>query len=268
MLGTTVTNDPAALAASFAQWWALAGVDVAVQDMPRDWLSKAQPAPVQVSHAIAAPATAFQPAETSLPPEMAPVQRPQSDAPPAPMPDDLDGFMAWLAQTEQPEAAFSATPILPILPADIALADLVVVTDMPTAEDMMAGKLFSSPEHGLLQAMLRALGAGMEQSVIASLLLARPAGGIIDDALAQRAAKRLRHFIRLTNARTVLLLGDRISRAFQVTSGTEQSEFTPDVNLDDGRISSIPLPAPFVLLKYPERKAAAWEQLRHLAVRR
>ncbi|HEX7857284.1 MAG TPA: uracil-DNA glycosylase family protein [Sphingobium sp.] len=260
MTPTTVTTDPAALAAAVAHWWALAGVDVAVQEAPRDWLARQRPAlssaTAPIPHIPGSEAPTLVPTSTPS----APIAQIA-----APMPDDLDSFMTWLANDpDQPEAAFSQARVLP---QALPRPDMLVITDMPTQEDMGAGRLFSSADAPLLSGMLRSIGVERDKTATASLLLARPAGGIIEDALMRRATDRLLHFIRLVGPRAVILLGDRTSRAFEQTNGTVDGLSTHGINLDDGMISAMPLPAPFVLLKHPERKAAAWVQLRHLAKR-
>lgn len=185
---------------------------------------------------------------------------------PVPMPENLDSFMDWLAtDPDQPESAFSRTRILPRPVHD---AEILIVTDMPTAEDMAAGRLFSGAEHGLIAGMLRAIGLDIDKAAMASLLMARPAGGIIEDMLGSRAADRLRHFIGLTSPRTAILLGDGTSRALTPTNGDEQAISTRIINHSSGSISAMALPAPFILLKHAERKAASWVELRQLAKHR
>ncbi|MFT3967368.1 MAG: hypothetical protein QM690_15950, partial [Sphingobium sp.] len=177
MMPTAVTNDPAALAASIAQWWALAGVDVAVQDMPRDWLAKPRPAAAPAAPPATVPAT-----RPDLPAQAPPQPISASPAPPArPMPDTLDMFLEWLATDPgQPEAAFSQARILP---RATARPDLLVITDMPTQDDMNAGTLFSGADADLLSNMLRAMGIEADRTATASLFVARPTGGIVDDGL-------------------------------------------------------------------------------------
>jgi DNA polymerase len=246
------TADPVALASSVAQWWSLAGLDIAVQDEPRNWLARPVSTPV-------APAMPAEVVAAPAPPE--PVQQPVSAA----MPGDLAGFMTWLANDPgQPEAAFSATRIVPRMTNNPAIA---FVTDMPTQGDMAAGELFSGADGRLFDAMLRAVGIDRDQAAFASLLMARPTGGVIDDGLADRVAPRLTHLLQIMRPQAVILLGDRTNRAIGAANGGSGWLPIPALNLDDGSVSALSLPAPFVLLDHPERKAAAWAQLRHLAKR-
>lgn len=260
MISPTAPHDPAAIAASLAHWWALAGVDTAVGEMPHDWLTRVRP--------VARPAFAVPPTFIPAPPppmvEAAPISA--IAAPAAPMPDDLDTFLHWLAtDADQMEAAFSQTRILPhVVPGSAML----LITDMPTGEDMAAGQLFSGADRRLLANMLRAVGVDISGVSMASLLLARPAGGIADDRMMEKAATRLSHLVGLMAPRSVILLGDGTGRAFPPMNGDATDHKTPVINHSGGSISAMHLPAPFVLLKHAERKAAAWSQLRLLAARR
>ncbi|MET0362527.1 MAG: uracil-DNA glycosylase family protein [Sphingobium sp.] len=265
MMPSSVTTDPAALAASLAHWWALAGVDAAVSESPRAWLMReaAGDTPAPASNAPR-PWTAIVPAAVEPPPVSGETGATGGISLPVAMPDDLDAYLAWLADTDQPEARFSRTRVLPQI---VAGAAILLITDMPTADDMTAGALFSGAEDGLLRAMLRAIGLEKGAVSAASLLLARPAGGVMDDRLSAHAAHRLRRLIDLTAHRHIVILGDGTSRALERINTAEGVAPTSDVNHRHGSITPMLLPAPFVLLKHAGRKAAAWGQWRQLAMR-
>lgn len=251
------STDPAAITAAALDWWALAGVDLAVQDNPRGWLDR--------QRAVASPASAAAPVVSiPVPPPVAATVVPVAQQPAAaPMPADLDGFLEWLkTDPGQPEAAFSR---MRVLPGAFIQPEVALVTDMPSREDMDAGQLFSGEDAALLSSMLRAIGISMAGAATVSLLLARPAGGVIDDALAERVMPRTLHLLRLLAPKAVILLGDQTNRAFSAVNGRDTALPTRMINLDNGTVSALSLPASFVLAKHPERKAAAWAQLRHMA---
>ncbi|CAN5365129.1 hypothetical protein BH10PSE13_BH10PSE13_16860 [soil metagenome] len=255
MLSATVTTDSAALAASLTDWWALAGVDVAVQDMPRDWMAKTR---------LASP-PAVQQRDPS--PVQAPAARILAEPEPAPaaptptaMPETLDAFMVWLADA-QPERDFAPALIMPqILPSPA----LLIVTDMPATD----GQLFASSEAALIAAMARAIGLDMRDVAVASLLLARPAGGIVERQLARLAGERMNHFIDLVRPTSLLLLGDTTGRALEEANDARDAQPQHFVNQVGGTIPIMHLPTAAVLLKHPSRKAAAWIELRQLAAGR
>jgi len=258
MLSATVTTDSAALAASLADWWALSGVDAAVQELPRDWLAKTlRPSPPP----------ARQPAAQSMEPPAVPatLAEPEVAPPPAPtpaMPETPEAFMAWLADVEvQPERAFAAAFVMPQY---LASPELLIVTDMPATET----QLLAPPEAALIAAMMRAVGQNMGDVALASLLLARPAGGIVEPQLARQAGARLDHFIGLMRPKALLLLGDATGRALEEPNHGVDGPGQRFVNHSGGTIPVMHLPTPSVLLKHPSRKAAAWIELRRLAAKR
>jgi uracil-DNA glycosylase len=231
---------------SLVDWWTLAGVDAVVGDSPRNWLAADQ-----------RPAIA-----PSLPGQPAP-------AVPAPaqmaMPDSMDGFIEWLAQgSDLPEARF---PGGRILPRTVTGARLLVITDMPTDEDMAAGRLLSGADGVLVAAMLRAVGLEEAEVSIASLLVTRPAGGMCEERIWSEAAARMRHYIALGAPGGLLLFGDQTTRALGGMDSSPAAEPSGNVNHAKPMIPSMRFPAPYILMRYPARKAAAWADLRTLAVR-
>ena len=139
--------DPAA-AASALQWWQDAGVDILVDEIPRDWLRpKAKAAPA------AAPAAT--PADT--------------------LPDQLDLFQAYLRDNSTlPYASASARRVCP---AGDPAAGLMIVTDMPAAEDCSTGTLLSGEVGKLFDRMLAAIGRDRESIYLASLSCLRSLDG-------------------------------------------------------------------------------------------
>ncbi|MET0238403.1 MAG: uracil-DNA glycosylase family protein [Sphingobium sp.] len=259
MLSAPVTTDFERFAAAYSDWWALAGVDAAVREEPRGWLAHKVAAPVQRA---AAPE-----ARTASPPKPV-VDEPVVIAPPppAPMPDSLDAFMAWLeAGRDQPETDWATHRLLPRLIAD---AQLMIVTDMPGDSEMDAGMLLSGDEGALIRAMLRALRIEEAEVSVASLFLSRPMGGQIDAHHMEAATMRIHHMADLTRPRRLLLIGDRTSRALSPADDGNRAEYLPFVNLKDRTVPTMHIPAPLMLFRHPARKAAAWAQLREVAVRR
>lgn len=192
-----------------------------------------------------------------------PAPRPAATA--TPLPDSLDAFLEWLATSaDQPEASYGPGRILP---SALTGAPLMVVTDMPTAEDMKAGQLFAGEDGALLGAMLRAVGLDRTSAAFASLHVTRPPAGIIDDAQLPVLTARLSHYIGLARPGCILFMGDRTSRALIPTDAGQSGENLRFVNHQGLTIPAMRIAAPFVLLRYPDRKAAAWAALRRLGAR-
>jgi len=241
------TPHPASAIKSVIDWWALAGVDAAVTDAPRDWLAaERKPAVAPLLRNMAAP---------SISPPAAPSASPGT----------VDEFIDWLASSpDLPEAGFPGNRILP---RTVVGAPLLIITDMPTDEDMAAGRLLSGADGKLLAAMLRAVGLDEAGVGVASLLLARPAGGMCDGPTWTTAVARMRRYIALTSPGGLLLLGDQTNRALCETDGAGTEENSMIVNYASAMILAMRLPAPHILMRHPARKIAAWAELRKLAAR-
>lgn len=252
-------NDFALVARSLIDWWSLAGVDCAVSDEPRTWGAGSQSA-IAAGQFPSPPKSAI---ATSLALDVEDAGRSAaSDARP-PAFASLDAYLAWLAEgSDHPEAEFAAERITPDVGAE---ADVLLITDMPSVADMAAGRLFSGDEGDLARAMLRAVDIDARTCGMASLLLARPPGGMGDDALWSCAAERIRHLLTLVRPRLLLLFGDRTKRA--LCGATRGDPGPPEalVNLGDREIRAISMPAAFIMLQQAGRKAAAWKDLRRAA---
>lgn len=237
------TSDAVARIQSALDWWQLSGVDHAVSEQPHRWLR-----PARLVAATSAPAN-----------DAAPL-------PAARYPATLPAYLAWLATGDDLlESDFLEARVMPQAVED---APLLIMTDQPSPGDAAAGALFAGEEGAFAAAMLRALGLARPQVSLASLLIVRPTGGIIDDARLERAAERARHFLALLRPRALLLLGDRTSRALGQTDAPAGGAFLPFVNLADGTLPVMHAPSLPVLMRHAERKAALWRDLRRLAVAR
>ncbi len=250
-------HDAQDMAQSLIDWWSLAGIDSAVDEVPRAWgrpVSGGGEQPVvRPGDGMNAAAGAASP----LPRDQLQPTAFRSQPPPA---ATLEQYLAWLAEDPgQPEASFAAQRIVPHVVAD---ADAVLITDMPSAADMTAGRLFSGDEGELARNMLRAIGIDPPSCGMASLLLTRPPGGLGDDALWPQAAERMRQLLGLARPRLLLLFGDKTKRALCGATRGDSVGSASMVNLGDREIRAIPLPAAFIMLQQPERKAAAWKDLR------
>jgi len=145
--------------ASALGWWRDAGVDVLVDEHPRDWFA-APSAPVAVTAASIAPAA----------------------APVAALPATLEAFAAWRLGTEAPEAAWSGISLAASGPAD---AKIMVLVDCPDREDGDAGALLSGIPGRLFDRMLAAIGLSRDTVHVAAVCARRPAAG-----RSRRAARR------------------------------------------------------------------------------
>ncbi|WP_336960154.1 uracil-DNA glycosylase family protein [Sphingobium aquiterrae] len=239
-------------------WWSLAGVDCAIGEAPVNWL---QP-PARPARAL-----------DSSPPAAAP--SPSAPIAPAPSaaprwPTDIAAFRRWLADSQDIlEAAWPGPRILPGEAENAAEnVDVMVITDMPDADDIAGGALLGGDAGRLFDAMLAAVGLDRGQCHIASLAVARPIGGLMRDEDLKPLAERMLYHIGLAAPRRLLVLGDRTVRALGATDGgaalrDDAGNLRP-VNHGDGIVDAIATLHPRLLLKQPEAKAACWQQLQFL----
>lgn len=217
-------------------WWRDAGVDTVIGDDPYDWLGRNRPDPA----AKAKPAEAPKPAAAALP-------------------DTLEGFRAWLATSDDvPEARWGAQRIAP---AGAAADGLMIVTDLPDAEDHAEGRLLAGAPGALFDRMLAAIGRVRETVYLAPLASVRPVGGRVDEASFTRLAQLMRHHVMLARPKRLLLLGDAPSRALLGTGFIAARGHINIVHQQGIKVEAVTSFHPRQLLRQPALKAEAWRDL-------
>jgi DNA polymerase len=226
-------TDEAAAAASALRWWLEAGVDVPVQEAPRDWMNPraAPPSPAREAETIAAPPAA------------------------APLPETLDLFRDWLGTAEAlPMASAGARRVLPHGQEG---APVMLLAETPAGEDAAAGRPIAGDAWALMERMLAAIGLAAEDAYSASLsCFHAPGARLGEQELAACAAIARRH-VALAAPKRLLLLGDAPARAML---GKSLAEARGHVHKVEG-VRTIVTFHPRFLLKQPSNKALAWRDL-------
>ncbi len=229
--------SPAA-AASALQWWLEAGVDVMVDETPRDWLRpEAKAAPVS------APA--------------APEAREER------LPDQLDLFQAWLRDSDTLPFASPSAPR--VCPAGDPASGLMIMIDMPTGEDCRAGTLLSGEAGRLFDRMMAAIGRDRETLYLAGLSCFRSPDGCFTRETADRCVQLARHHIGLAAPRALLLFGDACSKALLGLPMAKARGRWHEVATHAGPVKTLVTIPPSYLLDQPSAKALAWADLQMLA---
>lgn len=161
-------------------WWLEAGVDVAVAETPRDWLKPAAPRPARAP--------------------------PAPSAEPRPAHETLDQFRLWLEQSDA--LPLRGTSPQRVLPRGAAHAPVMLLAEMPSAEDVAAGQPLSGECWMLAQAMLAAIGIRAEDAYCASLSCFHAPGAKLRGADLEACAEIARDHIRLAQPKRLLLLGE------------------------------------------------------------
>ena len=245
------TNFTAAeAAASVLQWWSDAGVDVALDEAPRDWLKpQARPEPVGAGSRPAVPS--------------APSAPPSSEAaPPGELPDQLPLFRAWLAESGDLPYAAPAAPRL--CPSGDPSADLMILTDMPSGEDCVAGTLISGEAGRLFDRMLAAIGRSRETIYLAALSCLRSPDGRFNEEGARRCATLARHHAGLVQPRALLIFGDAASKAMLGLPLAQARGRWHELATHAGPVKALVSIPPSYLVNHPKAKAHAWADLQKL----
>lgn len=219
-------------------WWRDAGVDVLVDDTPRDWL---QPTPPPAAAPDAAPVAA--------------VARPET------LPTSLPQFHEWLATAE---FALAGPPPTRLAAAGDPAADLMVLTDLPESGDEAAATLLSGEAGALFDRMLAAIGRDRSSIYLAALSVTRTPDGKIDPDGCAALAPIARHHIALVRPHRVLLLGDCVVPALLGQPLPEARGGLRHLNQDGANMACVATFHPRFLLRHPAFKAQAWQDLRLL----
>ena len=228
-VGGTVDSIGIAEARSALAWWLEAGVDVAIQDEPRDWL---KPAPAKPAQSKAPPPTITRPG-----------------------PETLAELQDWLATSVQlPLASSTAKRILPHGPENAAI---MLLSDAPSLEDYASGQPIGGDAWLLAQKMLAAIGFTAEQAYSASLSPIHTPGARLSGRERDDYAEIARNHVRLAKPKRLLLLGDGPAVALL---GKPVAQARGHVHKVEG-VRTIATFHPRHLIKRPLDKSLAWQDL-------
>ncbi len=224
-------------AASALDWWQEAGVDVLVDDAPRDWFA----APVAPRPAPAAPA--------------APIHLP------ATMPEALADFIAWRAGDTVPEVEWRGVSIAATGPANAAV---MVLVDCPDKDDGAAGMLMAGQVGALFDRMLAAIGLSRETVHLAAVCAKRPVAGRMPREVEARLFDISQHHVGLVAPRRLLCLGNAASRAILGAEMPGTRGSLHPFNHKSGQTGVVASFHPRFLIEKPAAKAEAWKDLQLL----
>lgn len=211
--------------ASLLEWWVEAGVDVAVAEEPRNWLSP-PPKPATPDANIAEPSH-----------------------------DTLAELQDWLAGSAQlPLASASARRILPHGPENAAV---MLLSDAPALEDLARGQPIGGEAWALAERMLGAIGIPADQAYSASLTCFHSPGARLTDEDRAACADLARKHIALVKPKFLLLLGDGPCKALL---GQPLPAARGHVHKLEG-VRTVATFHPRWLLQRPSDKAKAWNDL-------
>jgi len=225
MGGTGIAIDTRE-AASALRWWLDAGVDIAIQEQPRNWIER-EPAQL-VPDKLLAPAS-------------------------EPLPDTLEGFQQWLATS--PDAPL-ASKSKPVLPRGAEGAEVMRISEPPGRDELASGLPIGGESAQLMERMLAAIGmAG--QAYSANLACFHSPGARLSAKQLEQCASAARKHIALAKPKRLLLLGDAPCRALL---GKALIEARGHVHKVEG-VRTVATFHPSHLLRRTEHKRLAWQDL-------
>ena len=220
-------------ARSALAWWLEAGVDIAVQEEPRDWLKP--PAPRAAPKAAEAPAP---------PPNVAP-----------PTHETLSELQQWLASSMQlPLASATAKRVMP---QGAENAAIMLLTDAPTFEDFTSGQPIGGEAWELTRRMLAAIKIPVEQAYCASLSCFHVPGQRMSPADREACAEIARKHIQLAKPKRLLLFGEGPAQALL---GKPLPQARGHVHKIEG-VRTVVTFHPRQLINQPSNKSLAWKDL-------
>jgi uracil-DNA glycosylase len=219
---------------SALRWWADAGVDALVDDVPTPWLDRG-------------------------------VARKVAEAAHAPPTKVADTLAELVAQVTSIDALDSHAPHdQRIAASGNPTAELMVVIDMPEPDDWRSGQLMSGEAGTLFDAMLSAIKLDRSDCYIAALCPARLAGGMIPAELIDPLASAMRRHIVLAAPKKLWAMGVAVNRVVigaDAVPGRGDKRF---LNYEGRNMEAVGSFSPRLLLQQPKRKAGAWADMQAL----
>ena len=212
---------------SLIQWWAEAGVDMAVGEAPRGWLQGKEAA-------VPAPAT----------PAAVPEKR-----------TNLESFQAWLGSASG--LPMDRPGAIRIAPQGGEGAKLMLMSDLPDRDDAADGKSIGGEAWALTMRMLAAIKVNPEDAYVASLGCFHSPGARIGREELETCGTIARDHIRLAKPERLILFGDAPCRALL---NEPLARARGRIHRIDG-VRTIATFHPRWLLQRPSDKALAWRDL-------
>jgi len=217
-------------ATSVLEWWIESGVDVLVDERPRNWLQEKQT------------------------PVHQPESEPESARPDqARVPDTLPLFREWLTSASTGAKAKSK----PVYPQGEEGAEVMLIAEAPGREEAAAGTPVAGEARTLMERMLAAVGLTSAQAYFANLSCFYAPGAKPNSKNLEECAETARSHIALAKPKRLLLLGDAPARALL---GKSLAEARGHLHRVEG-IRTIVTFHPRFLLDRPSDKGRAWKDL-------
>ncbi len=231
-MGLQPQNFETEAAASLLGWWRDAGVDVAIGEVPNDWLG---------ASVVAKPTKNETPA-----------------LPVASAPQSLDALVDHIMSGEIPDAGPANRRVRP---TGNPCSDLMILTDFPDPVDVESGNLLGDP---VFNKMLEAIGRNRTNVYIASICPGRPMTGRLSDESISTLAILAKQHIAYVAPKQLWLVGSAASRAILGIDDATAKGKLHKVNHLGTIMDAIATAHPRMFDGSKSRKAAAWAEMQRL----
>ncbi|WP_293880202.1 uracil-DNA glycosylase family protein [Sphingomonas sp.] len=219
---------------SAMRWWRDAGVDVMIDEKPRNWLAAAVAAPDRPPVVVTTR-----------------VEKPKS----------LETLVDWLMTSNNvPEIGPVARRVRP---AGNASSGLMVLTGVPEIADVESGLYFAGALSPLFEKMLGSLGRDRDTIYLASVSPGRPPSGRLSDAAVKSLSELARDHVRFVAPQQLWVVGSAASCAILGMTDVQASGSLQTVNLDGVMVDVIATAHPRIL-DTREKKKRAWDSMKLL----
>ena len=223
-------------------WWKLAGFDSAVGEEAVDWLA------LDAKPEVVARVPVKQVPQQELPAKTK-----------AEWPQDIETLRRMISEgAALPCNTFGNRMVAPIGPEN---ARLMVISDLPDADELAAGKLGCGATGMLLERMLAAIGVELSDCYWTTLAATIPATGELPDPVLPELTAFVRHQVNLVDPENIIIFGSSACRALLGLELMEARGNLQDFNHDGGKKTVLTTFHPRTLIARPQMKAQAWKDL-------
>lgn len=270
---TEPETEIAAAALALLRWYVEMGADEAIADQPVDRLARSAPRPASAPAARPAPPTAAARAVAATPPAAfaeSPGEAAQAARLAATRADTIAALEAAITGFEG--CGLKRTATNTVIADGNPAAPVMIIGEAPGADEDRIGRPFVGRAGQLLDRMLAAIGLDREGVLITNAIYWRPPGNRTPTAeeIAACLPFVLRH-IALVRPRLLVLAGGTAARALLPPGpGITRLRgrwFDLAVPGLDRPVPTLPMFHPSFLLRAPERKREAWQDLLALRAR-
>lgn len=175
-------------------------------------------------------------------------------------PTDIDSLIRMVAEFNHPLRSGATNVVMPNIATNPN--GLLIITDLPSSDDDISGKILSGPAGELTDKMLSAIGMSRESVSIIPLLFWRTPGGRTPNREElDLSLPFVNKIIEMLSPRIIITFGTLATTEIAKTNLTDKHG--SEIVLDSGRII-VPIYHPNYLILKPSAKKDVWTALQNV----